>query len=147
MVCSVLVCAVLDSGFVLDNGTGDDHDFSHAPRYTHHQRVGVMNAPAKVVFPDHSTGLWSIAVAAFAVGGPLGAVVGGKMADQRGRRGALLICTWTFLLGGLLQTLAPDMYTIVVSRLIIGFASGYSSVLVPIYLGEVRFGLSIVLSR
>lgn len=97
-----------------------------------------MNAPAKVVFPGHSTGLWSIAVAAFAVGGPLGAVVGGKMADQRGRRGALLICTWTFLLGGLLQTLAPDMYTIVISRLIIGFASGYSSVLVPIYLGEVR---------
>lgn len=98
-----------------------------------------MNAPEKVVFPGHSTGLWSIAVAAFAVGGPLGAVVGGKMADQRGRRGALLICTWTFLAGGVLQTLAPDMYTIVVSRLIIGFASGYSSVLVPIYLGEVSY--------
>jgi MFS transporter, SP family, solute carrier family 2 (facilitated glucose transporter), member 3 len=96
-----------------------------------------MNAPSKVVFPGHSTGMWSIAVAAFAVGGPLGAVVGGKMADQRGRRGALLICTWTFLCGGLLQTLAPDMYTIIIARLIIGFASGYSSVLVPIYLGEV----------
>jgi len=95
-----------------------------------------MNAPEKVVFPGHSTGLWSLAVAAFAVGGPFGAVVGGKMADLRGRRGALLLCTWIFLLGGLLQSLAPDMYTITLSRFVIGFASGYSSVLVPIYLGE-----------
>ena len=98
--------------------------------------TGVMNAPEKVVFPGHSTGLWSFAVAAFAVGGPFGAIVGGKMADQRGRRGALLIDTWTFLLGGFLQTIAPDMFTIIISRFIIGFASGYSSVLVPIYLGE-----------
>jgi SP family facilitated glucose transporter-like MFS transporter 3 len=98
--------------------------------------TGVMNAPEKVVFPGHSTGEWSIAVASFAIGGPLGAIMGGKMADQRGRRGALLICTWTFVLGGLLQTFALDMFTIIVSRFIIGFASGFSSVLVPIYLGE-----------
>lgn len=98
--------------------------------------TGVMNAPVNVVFPGHSTLSWSLAVAAFAVGGPFGAVVAGEMADSRGRRGALLIDTWTFLLGGLLQTLAPDMFTIILSRFIIGFASGFSSVLVPIYLGE-----------
>jgi SP family facilitated glucose transporter-like MFS transporter 3 len=98
--------------------------------------TGVMNAPAKIVFPDHTTLEWSLAVAAFAVGGPFGAVVGGRLADQRGRRGALLIDTWTFLIGGMLQTLAPDMWTIILSRFVIGFASGYSSVLVPIYLGE-----------
>ena len=98
--------------------------------------TGVMNAPEAVVFPGHSTGMWAIAVAAFAVGGPFGAIVGGKMADARGRRGALLIDTWTFLLGGLIQTFAQDMYTIIISRVIIGFASGFSSVLVPIYLGE-----------
>jgi SP family facilitated glucose transporter-like MFS transporter 3 len=98
--------------------------------------TGVMNAPEKVVFPGHSTGLWSLAVAAFAVGGPFGAVVGGKMADSRGRRGALLIDTWLFLMGGTLQTFAPDMYTLILARFIIGFASGFSSVLVPIYLGE-----------
>jgi Sugar (and other) transporter len=97
--------------------------------------TGVMNAPEKVVFPGHSTASWSLAVAAFAVGGPFGAVVGGKMADQRGRRGALLLDTWTFLAGGILQTFAWDMYTIIVARFVIGFASGYSSVLVPIYLG------------
>lgn len=98
--------------------------------------TGVMNAPEKVVFPGHTTAMWSLAVAAFAFGAPFGAILGGKLADSRGRRGALLIDTWTFLLGGLLQTIAPDMYTIILSRFIIGLASGFSSVLVPIYLGE-----------
>jgi len=98
--------------------------------------TGVMNAPANVVFPGHSTVSWSLAVAAFAVGGPFGATVGGQLADSRGRRGALLICTWTFLLGGLVQTFSIDMFSIILSRFIIGFASGFSSVLVPIYLGE-----------
>ena len=32
--------------------------------------VGVMNAPSDVVFPDHSTAEWSLAVSAFAIGGP-----------------------------------------------------------------------------
>lgn len=98
--------------------------------------TGVMNAPAAVVFPGHSTGIWSFAVAAFAVGGPFGALVAGSLADSRGRRGALLINTWTFILGGLIQTFAVDMFSIIFARFIIGFASGFSSVLVPIYLGE-----------
>ncbi len=98
--------------------------------------TGVMNAPEKVVFPGHSTALWSFAVAAFAVGGPFGAIVGGNLADSRGRRGALLIDIWAFMMGGFLQTFASDMRVIILSRFIIGFASGFSSVLVPIYLGE-----------
>ena len=98
--------------------------------------TGVMNAPEAVVFPGHSTASWSIAVAAFAVGGPFGAVCSGTLADTRGRRGALMIVVWTFLLGGLLQAFALDMLTIIISRFIIGLASGSSSVLVPIYLGE-----------
>jgi SP family facilitated glucose transporter-like MFS transporter 3 len=98
--------------------------------------TGVMNAPGKVVFPGHSTTAWAMAVAAFAIGGPFGAALGGRLADSRGRRGAILIDIWIFLLGGLVQTIAQDMLTIIIARLIIGFASGYSSVLVPIYLGE-----------
>ncbi|GKY96641.1 hypothetical protein MPSEU_000623700 [Mayamaea pseudoterrestris] len=98
--------------------------------------LGVMNAPAAVVFPSHTTLEWSLAVSAFCLGGPFGAVAGGILADSRGRRGALLLCTWTFLIGGLLQTLALNMVMMTISRFIIGFASGFSSVLVPIYLGE-----------
>lgn len=98
--------------------------------------TGVMNAPESVVFIGHSTAQWSLAVAAFAVGGPFGANIAAVLADTRGRRGAILINTWLFLLGGLVQSFAFNMCFIIGARFIIGFASGISSVLVPIYLGE-----------
>ena len=48
--------------------------------------TAVMNAPASVVFPGHSTTEWSLAVSAFAIGGPFGAMIGGLLANKRGRR-------------------------------------------------------------
>jgi MFS family permease len=145
--------------------------------------TSVMNAPEKMVFPGHSITTWALAVAAFAIGGPFGSATGGKLADKRGRRGAMLIGIWIFLVGGLIQTgkyltiirvsnlshlspntknkpnilnttaspsplcfilvffffqiVAQDMLTVILARFIIGFASGYTTVLVPIYLGEV----------
>uniref|UniRef100_A0A7S1BWB8 Hexose transporter 1 n=1 Tax=Corethron hystrix TaxID=216773 RepID=A0A7S1BWB8_9STRA len=98
--------------------------------------TGVMNAPAAVVFPGHSIGIWSLAVSAFAVGGPIGSGVAGSLADSSGRRNALLLNMWTFFFGGMILSLAPDMYTIIVARFFIGVASGSATVLVPIYLGE-----------
>ena len=98
--------------------------------------IGVMNAPESVVFPGHSTLQWSLAVSAFCFGGPFGSNCAGTLADTRGRRGALLICTWTFLLGGIIQTTAVNMAMIIASRFVIGLASGISTVIVPIYLGE-----------
>ena len=46
-----------------------------------------MNAPASVVFPTHTTFEWALAVSAFAIGGPGGAVLGGYLANTRGRKG------------------------------------------------------------
>ena len=48
----------------------------------------------------------------------------------------MAMATYAFLIGGLLQTFAVNMLCISVARFIIGFASGFSSVLVPIFLGE-----------
>ena len=49
----------------------------------------------------------------------------------------MLINTWIFLVGGVIMTLAPNVYWLVPARLIIGFASGLASVVVPVYLGEI----------
>jgi len=68
--------------------------------------------------------------------GPLGAVLAGRWAEERGRRGALMITTWLFIVGGLVQSLAPSLNIVIAARTIIGVASGASTVLVPIYLGE-----------
>lgn len=98
-----------------------------------------MNATEPFVFPGHSTGAWSAAVASFCVGGPFGSVLAGKWADERGRRGALLLTTWLFIIGGLIQALAPSLIVVMVARVVIGVSSGASTVLVPIYLGECKF--------
>lgn len=60
--------------------------------------IGVMNAPASVVFPTHTTFEWSLAVSAFAIGGPGGAVLGGYLANKKGRKGTYTtaLCTYTF---------------------------------------------------
>ena len=63
-------------------------------------------------------------------------MLAGQLADQRGRRGALMITTWLYIFVGLIQALAPSLNIVIVARAIIGVASGASTVLVPIYLGE-----------
>lgn len=56
--------------------------------------TAVMNAPAAVVFPEHSSSVWAVAVAAFAIGGPFGAIFGGYSANRLGRRWVYLeACT------------------------------------------------------
>ena len=98
--------------------------------------ISVMNAPEPFVFPGHTTGEWSVAVAAFCVGGPFGSVLAGKWADSRGRKRALLLIIYMYIIGGLIQTLAPSLVVVTIARVVIGLSSGASTVLVPIYLGE-----------
>jgi SP family facilitated glucose transporter-like MFS transporter 3 len=105
-----------------------------------------MNATEPYVFPGHSTEEWSLAVAAFCVGGPFGSVLAGKWADRRGRRGALLLTTWLFIIGGAIQSMAPSLLVIMVARTVVGVSSGASTVLVPIYLGECKPFFVLVLS-
>jgi MFS transporter, SP family, solute carrier family 2 (facilitated glucose transporter), member 3 len=99
--------------------------------------TSVMNAPQAVVFPKHTTTQWSLAVSAFAVGGPIGAVMGGFLSNRYGRKTVMLLTTWLFLLGGLLMSAAPGIYWLVPARFVVGVASGLSSVVVPVYLGEI----------
>ncbi|KAJ8604517.1 hypothetical protein CTAYLR_000931 [Chrysophaeum taylorii] len=98
--------------------------------------TSVMNAPEKQVFPGHATAEWSLAVAAFAVGGPVGALAAGSVANHQGRKPALVVDGLLFLGGGLVTSLAPSMSALAVGRFVVGVASGFSSVLVPLYLGE-----------
>jgi hypothetical protein len=56
-------------------------------------------------------------------------------------RGTMLFNSWIFLVGGLIMTFASSVYWLIPARLIIGFASGQSSVVVPVYLGAEIFKL------
>lgn len=98
--------------------------------------IGIMNTTEKYVFPGHSMEIWSLAVSVWCVGGLVGARLSGKWADAYGRKRALLLTAWPFVVGGWLQTCSLSMSMIVVARAIIGVACGATTVLVPIYLGE-----------
>jgi MFS transporter, SP family, solute carrier family 2 (facilitated glucose transporter), member 3 len=62
--------------------------------------------------------------------------MGGLLANRQGRKGAIVINAWIFAAGGLLLCLAPNVLWLTPARLVIGFASGLSTVVVPVYLGE-----------
>jgi SP family facilitated glucose transporter-like MFS transporter 3 len=99
--------------------------------------TSVLNGAGAVVFPDHTLLTWSVVVSSFAIGGPIGAIGGGILSSKRGRRGAMILNAWIFLAGGLMMALAPDVYWLVPARVVCGIASGASTVVVPVYLGEV----------
>jgi MFS transporter, SP family, solute carrier family 2 (facilitated glucose transporter), member 3 len=59
-----------------------------------------------------------------------------QVSNKLGRCEAIKVNMWLFLCGGLLLSFAPTIMWLIPARLLIGFASGYASVIVPIYLGE-----------
>ncbi|WP_149823040.1 sugar porter family MFS transporter [Streptomyces tailanensis] len=71
------------------------------------------------------------------LGAALGAIVGGRMSDARGRRRTILILAVLFFVGALGCTLAPTTAVMVVARFVLGLAVGGASVTVPVYLAEV----------
>ncbi|WP_037362295.1 sugar porter family MFS transporter [Amycolatopsis orientalis] len=71
------------------------------------------------------------------LGAALGAVVGGRLSDRRGRRRNILMLAVIFLIGTLGCTLAPVTAIMVLSRFVLGLAVGGASVTVPTYLAEV----------
>jgi major inositol transporter-like SP family MFS transporter len=69
-------------------------------------------------------------------GAALGALIGGKMADALGRKGALLVCAVLFLLGALGSAVAPNVTLMVIARIILGTAVGAAAAIVPLFLAE-----------
>jgi major inositol transporter-like SP family MFS transporter len=75
-------------------------------------------------------------VSSLLFGAAFGALLGGKMADAFGRKGSILVCAVLFLLGALGSAIAPNVWLMVVARIILGLGVGAASVTVPVYLAE-----------
>lgn len=78
----------------------------------------------------------SMAVAAYAIGGPFGCLFGTILSNSKGRRGALLVSMWVFTLGGIVGGLATSGLWVIFSRLTLGVAAGMVICVNPVYLGE-----------
>ncbi len=70
------------------------------------------------------------------IGAMAGAIVAGRLSDRIGRRRTILITAAVFVGGVLLAAFTPSYPVLLVARVIIGLAVGSSSMVVPLYIGE-----------
>ncbi|KAJ2743330.1 hypothetical protein GGI20_003816 [Coemansia sp. BCRC 34301] len=81
--------------------------------------------------------VFSLATSIFAVGGLLGSLSAGWMAERWGRRGALVYNSASYVLGPLLMALAASPAMLVIGRFVSGIGSGVAVVVAPLYLSEI----------
>eukprot|EP00977_Amphora_coffeiformis_P017242 scaffold5532_cov180-Amphora_coffeaeformis.AAC.9 len=66
-----------------------------------------------------------------------GALVGGRVANARGRQPTVRVCSWLFVVGTVCMAAAPNYAVLVLGRIITGLGVGVSFVVAPVYLSEV----------
>ena len=70
------------------------------------------------------------------IGAALGASVGGKLSDKYGRRHNIMLLAIVFFVGALGCTISPNIWVLYFFRIVLGFAVGGASAIVPVFLGE-----------
>jgi sugar porter (SP) family MFS transporter len=83
-----------------------------------------------------STQMEEVVVSVVLVGAMLGAVLGGSLADRFGRRAILVSGGFVFIVGSLLAPWSPDVWVLIVARMLLGLAIGFTSVTAPVYISE-----------
>ncbi|KAJ1999951.1 hypothetical protein H4R26_004842 [Coemansia thaxteri] len=81
--------------------------------------------------------MFSVATSMFAVGGLVGSLAAGWMAERWGRRGALTYNNAAFVVGPLLMAFAVSPAMLVAGRFVSGIGSGAAVVIAPLYLSEI----------
>ena len=85
---------------------------------------------------DLSSGMKEVITSWVTLGALFGALFAGGLADRLGRRTAVLLAAALFVVGALVESLAPDTTVLVIGRLIVGFGVGVASVAAPLYAAE-----------
>jgi len=75
-------------------------------------------------------------VSSLLFGAMFGALLGGKMADGLGRKGALMVNAVLFFFGAIAAAFAPSFGVMVCARVVLGIAVGSAAAVVPLYLAE-----------
>ena len=75
-------------------------------------------------------------VSSVLLGAILGSAIIGPMSDKYGRKKLILISSIIFFVGALGSAFAPEFWTLIISRIVLGIAVGASSALIPTYLAE-----------
>ncbi|KAF4403676.1 hypothetical protein G4B88_002529 [Cannabis sativa] len=82
------------------------------------------------------TNMEGLVIAIALIGGILSTSISGSASDRIGRRPMLLISSALYLLSGLIMMRSPNVYVLLLARLLNGFGTGFIVTLVPIYISE-----------
>ena len=100
--------------------------------------MGVI-AAALVFVKDQfhlGTVMQEVLVISVLVGVMIGALIGGTIADRIGRRKTLIWGAILFIAGSIIAPSAPDVAVLLVARIMLGVAVGFTSVTAPVYVSE-----------
>jgi len=81
--------------------------------------------------------LWGTIVGIFAIGGLVGGIVAGWLADKYGRTIVMMGNNFFFILGSLLLGFSVSPTMLAIARVVVGVGAGISTVVMPMYLGEI----------
>ncbi len=95
---------------------------------------GALDGIDKTFHP--STVVTEIITSWVTLGAMVGALLAGELAERLGRRMTILLAAVIFVVGALLEALAPDIAVLVAGRLVLGAGVGVASVAAPLYGAE-----------
>lgn len=100
--------------------------------------IGISGGAGTFVANDLGLGafLQGAVVSGSLLGGMIGALAGGPLADRFGRRWTLLASGLIFSLGAALSAVAPELGTLLAARVVVGIGVGAAGVIVPVYIAE-----------
>ena len=81
--------------------------------------------------------LQGILVSSVLIGAVIGAATNGILADIFGRKKIIIAPALIFIIGSILCGIAPNIYVLILSRMLVGLAVGIVNFVVPLYLSEV----------
>lgn len=67
----------------------------------------------------------------------LGSLAGGKTSDSFGRKWTIALAAIIFQAGGLIMSLAPSFYVLMVGRIFAGIGIGFGVMIAPVYIAEI----------
>uniref|UniRef100_A0A5B7CA03 Putative sugar transporter ERD6-like 5 isoform X2 n=2 Tax=Davidia involucrata TaxID=16924 RepID=A0A5B7CA03_DAVIN len=105
--------------------------FGCATGYSSPAESGIMNDLGL------SIAEYSVFGSIITIGGILGAIVSGKLADLVGRRGAMWFLEVFFIMGWLAIVFAKGAWLLDIGRLSLGFGIGIHGYVVPVYIAEI----------
>jgi sugar porter (SP) family MFS transporter len=100
--------------------------------------TGIISGALLQIEDDFDIGsTWKQLIAAsILLGAIIGALACSRISELRGRRGTILIIAVIFFVGAICCMIAPDKFTLSLSRILLGFAVGGGTQVVPMYVAE-----------